>query len=59
MYIFLLSTGSEAGLGQLVGMIFSNFFKQQKYETDSSKDISEISMLALTNVSCYSGALAC
>jgi hypothetical protein len=33
---FLLSTGSEEGLGLLVGLIFSKSSKCLKYETESS-----------------------
>jgi hypothetical protein len=33
--LFLLSTAIEAGLGPLVRLIFSEFSKSLKYETDS------------------------
>jgi hypothetical protein len=33
---FLLSTGSEAGFGPLLRLIFSKFSKRLNYETDSS-----------------------
>jgi hypothetical protein len=47
--VFLFfSTGSVAGLGRLVRLIFSKFSKRLKYETDSSQDISKMSILAST-----------
>jgi hypothetical protein len=36
IYIFLLSTGSEEGLGPLMRLIFSKFSKLLIYETYSS-----------------------